>query len=134
MKSRIVASTLVYYADQFVFITQDKPGGAYPNTLHLPGGGLEPDETPISAAVREVREETGLELRSITPIDFDWDVLSYKGEQTLLIYLRFIGEATSRAAVARSDATAVLWLDKNSLRDHFHNPPNQRLLKKLNLI
>lgn len=29
----------------------------------LPGGGIEPDETPQEAVVREVREETGLEVR-----------------------------------------------------------------------
>lgn len=31
-----------------------------------PGGGLEPGETPREAAVREVREETGLALDSLT--------------------------------------------------------------------
>jgi ADP-ribose pyrophosphatase YjhB (NUDIX family) len=30
---------------------------------NLPGGGLESRETPIEAVVREVREETGLEVR-----------------------------------------------------------------------
>lgn len=35
----------------------------------LPGGGVEPDESVYAAAEREVREETGLDVRAIAVLD-----------------------------------------------------------------
>jgi 8-oxo-dGTP diphosphatase len=37
----------------------------------VPGGGLEPGETPAEAGVREVREETGLEVRVVRELGVD---------------------------------------------------------------
>ncbi|WP_052667536.1 NUDIX domain-containing protein [Nitriliruptor alkaliphilus] len=37
----------------------------------LPGGAIEPDEQPAAAAVREAREETGIEVRPLTIVAVD---------------------------------------------------------------
>ena len=42
-----------------------------PNQWGLPGGKIEPDETPLQAAVREVREETTLEVEDLRQGDPD---------------------------------------------------------------
>jgi len=42
------------------------PIGRY--LLELPAGGLEPDEAPLAAAKRELREEVGLEARDWRPL------------------------------------------------------------------
>lgn len=39
MEHRIVVSALIKFEDKYLFVKQDKTDGAYPGTLHLPGGG-----------------------------------------------------------------------------------------------
>lgn len=53
--------------DEVVLANEFRPGaliaGDYPFTDNLVAGGIAEDETPLDAAIREMKEETGLELR-----------------------------------------------------------------------
>jgi ADP-ribose pyrophosphatase YjhB (NUDIX family) len=59
-------------------IFRDADGGillvkpSYRETWEIPGGGLEHGEDPWAAAVREIKEETGLELRPGRLLAVDW--------------------------------------------------------------
>lgn len=54
--------------DEIVLANEFRPGalvaGDYPFTANLPAGGIEEGESIIDAAIREMQEETGLELRN----------------------------------------------------------------------
>ena len=54
---------LVVHADGHVLLVRN----SYGNTGHfvLPGGGIRPFEAPLAAALREVREEVGLDLSAV---------------------------------------------------------------------
>jgi ADP-ribose pyrophosphatase YjhB (NUDIX family) len=72
----------------------------------IPGGAMEPGESPQEAAVREAREETGLEV----------ELAHLVGVYTLRtqpIGLRFIFKATIRAgeliAVPNDEITEIRW-------------------------
>ena len=135
MKTRYIASVLIRnMKSEYLFIKQDKPGGAYPGTLHIPGGGIEFGETPGEAAVREVREEVGIQIEELQPVDFEWDLVNYKGEKTILVFLRFTAVLLSGEATASSDAKEVLWVPREELSNYSHNPPSLRLLAKLELL
>ena len=134
MNRRIIVSTLIKCKDKYLFIKQNKEGGAYQDCLHIVGGGLEDNETLEEAIKREVMEEVHIELDEVIPFDFDSDITMYKGEMTQLIFLRYTAEIEEFTGYADSDAKEMIWLSKDELLKYKHNEPSMRFLKKLNLI
>ena len=134
-KTRYIAAALLHRGDEYLFIRQSKDGGAYQDNLHIPGGGIEPGETPIEAVRREVEEEVGLTINDFSQVDFSWDSLNYKGEPTVLVFLRFTGEIPhGQNPTPSSDAKELVWLRKSELLSGSHNPATLSLLRVLNLI
>jgi 8-oxo-dGTP diphosphatase len=83
--------------------------------LFLPGGGVDPGETPETAVRREVREECGLEIADLTLLGTADEFLYAEGERTYFQKRCTFFATTVRG---REDATAtqeddheVLWLD-----------------------
>jgi mutator protein MutT len=46
-----------------VWVQTREDDGIYHGLLEFPGGGIEPEESPLEAAVREVWEEVGIEIK-----------------------------------------------------------------------
>lgn len=134
LPTRYIAAALIQNGDSYLFIKQNKEGGAYPDSLHLPGGGIDEGENPEEAIRREIQEEVGLDVGHVERIDFDWDVVDYKGKPTLLVFFRFLATYIGGEAVPQSDAKEILWLTKNEILKFHHNPPSLRFLKRLGLI
>lgn len=134
MKRRLIVSCLIKCKDKYLFIKQNKEGGAYQDCLHLVGGGLEENETLEEAIKREVEEEVYISLENPKPFDFDSDITMYKGEMTQLIFLRYTAEIKDFAGYPDSDAKEMVWLRKDELLQYKHNEPSMRFLRKLGLI
>mgnify|MGYP003662627350 FL=1 len=75
-----------------------------PNKWALPGGKLEPNESPLSAAIRETKEETDLDVRKLKIINLALDnpiAPYYTRHYTGNVQIDF--EHTDWAWVARAD-------------------------------
>ena len=61
-------ATLVVVRNGLILLARDAGQGHF----NMPGGGIEDGETPEEAAVRELREETGMAATTTTSL-FTWD-------------------------------------------------------------
>ncbi len=61
---RTIVAALIFSKDGKLLMGQKDPthGGVYPNAWHIPGGGVDENETFERALEREVKEETGIDI------------------------------------------------------------------------
>jgi 8-oxo-dGTP pyrophosphatase MutT (NUDIX family) len=70
-----------------------RPQGRKPGTWVLPKGNLDPGESPAETAVREVREETGLEGRIVEKLGDVKYVYTWDGERIFKVVSFFLVQA-----------------------------------------
>ena len=59
-------TSIVFVNDKnqvLLFLRDDKPDIPYPNMWDVPGGHIEPDETPEECIIREMKEEMDIDLK-----------------------------------------------------------------------
>lgn len=73
------------------------------------GGFMEADETPEQAALREAKEETGLDMKIVSLLGIYNDQYGDKGDRTL--NLHYIAEIVGGEMQAMDDVEALEWID-----------------------
>ena len=109
----IAASVAVFRDGRVLIARRAKP----PQLWSLPGGAVEPGETPAEAAAREVREETGIEAEIVAAAgEHEVELRDESGAVTAR-YLIHAFAARWRAGEARPgpEASAVAWVEPASL-------------------
>jgi 8-oxo-dGTP diphosphatase len=79
------AAVIILAADRVLLIHRFKQGREY---YIIPGGGVEPGETVEQAALREIREETGLEIKLDRKL---WEYTNQGHPETYFLATRFSG-------------------------------------------
>jgi 8-oxo-dGTP diphosphatase len=95
-----------------------------PRLVVLPGGGIDPGETPEAAMVREVAEETGLVVTSaklLCRADQYVERMSAKPCVNKLGYF-FLASAEDRGLAPEDDDHECLWLEMAEAQDILSHP------------
>ncbi len=108
-----IVTAVIVYRDR-ILILRRAPGDSYPDEWDFPGGGMEWGETPEHATIREVREETGLDI--LDPVPFrTWSL--FAGERQYIgisHYVRLDASATPSVTLS-SEHTEYRWETVNDL-------------------
>jgi 8-oxo-dGTP diphosphatase len=98
-------------ADVFVvrgdtFLTMERGPGRGEGVWYLPGGVVDRGEDPLDAAVRETREETGLEVQDVHLLRV-WTYATPEGHDT--IHATYVASAPVGEVTISSEHTAFGW-------------------------
>lgn len=106
-------------------------GGFWQGKWICPGGKLEPGETLAEGALREVREETHLEVKLVRPLPA-FDTIFREGERATLhvVYIDFLADLIGGELRPDDDIAEAEWWDEATLalRRHELHPDTQRLM------
>ncbi len=146
---RDIVSALIFSKDGRLFqgMKDLKKGGVYSDCWHIPGGGINEGEDQKKALIREVEEETGIDVSpyKIELIDSSDRGESQKtlktGEQVLCEMQFYVYKVTIDDKNAdeievklNDDLVNFQWTEIDNLKKIKSTPPSADLFKKLGYI
>jgi len=112
-----------------VLVLRRAPGGRSPGSWETVHGHIEPGETPVQAALRELREETGLEPARLYNVSRVEAFYRHQTNEIVLIPV-FAGVVDPRAAVRHSaEHDRAEWLEAREAAARFSWPRERRVLE-----
>ncbi len=114
MTNRIGATVLLRRPDgSFLMQLRDDGGGVpipCPNMWNFPGGAVEPNETPLEAAVREIAEEFEIQINPNACLE----IWSYAHKYATLEHV-FLCEVAAATVPILHEGAAWAWMTLNEI-------------------
>ena len=135
METRFIVASLIRDGNKILLGQKPKGKGPYPDSWHIPGGGLQKNESCKGAMIREIREETGLKVKNLKEAAWDTDVEPDKhGKSTYYVFLQFKSDLLGGKLAPGDDMHHLEWVDIKDLPKYNLNKPTKIFFKKMGLL
>ncbi|MFA6410113.1 MAG: NUDIX hydrolase [Candidatus Buchananbacteria bacterium] len=115
-KGLIVHSLIIDKDGKILIIKRSKENDCLKKYWDIPGGTLEDGEDPISGAVRETKEETGLNIKNLDLFHYTSNVDQVKNKQFIrLIFLATVNLKQPKIILNPREHDEYQWLDLNKI-------------------
>lgn len=115
MNNTVRVGVAVIIMRQNTILLGERKGAHGANTWATPGGHLEFGESVEQCAIREVCEETGLNVSKITKLDFTNDIFSAENKHYITLYVKADYEGGEPALKEPNKCIQWRWCDINNL-------------------
>jgi 8-oxo-dGTP diphosphatase len=124
---QVICANIFIRKDDKYLVLHRSPFKKYaPNVIHPVGGKVDPGENPYTAAVREVQEEAGVEVKNLRLEAVVHEVQPVKGEPYDWLVFHFSGDYDSGEVISTEEGELV-WLTADEIR-------NEKLFPSVKLI
>lgn len=103
----IALKAVIVKDHQFLILKRSKLSGGYKDIWEFPGGGLEEGEKHEDALLREITEETGLQVKLLRPLS-TWDARRKDGTQ--VVGITYLCHYTSGDIVLSEEHIDYAWI------------------------
>jgi len=125
VKNEAAAVVVVNKLGQVLILKRASHSATYPNHWNFPGGSLDEGETPSEAAIRELREETGLMVSKPYLNHFETRTLP-----KITIYYFITGEYQGQVAI-NSESSDYKWVFLNELEEFNMIPMSPQVVENI---
>ena len=144
---REIVSAFIFSRDDLLVLGQGQKGSVYENTWMVPGGGIKKPETPSEALLREVMEETGIDITGARidrlagePTGQNKRFVKRIGELALVrmrfhpFMVRLDASAANTPVVSGDDFTSAQWVHPSQFETMRLSPLTEKYLRELGLL
>ena len=110
---KIGVAAIITRSNQVLLIRRKGPHGA--GTWSTPGGHLEFSEDPQQCAIRETREEVGLQLSGVDFLGITNDIFSGSGKHYITIWMIAAGFSGEPTIAAPGEVSDIGWYEWDTL-------------------
>ncbi len=114
MKTEFASKAIITRNGKILVLRKSRDDPVSGNRWEFPGGRIELGETPEQCLLREVKEETGLEIEIIKPIKA-WTFFPFTNNETQLVGVTFLCRHISGEVKLTEEHTEFKWLSPEEI-------------------